>query len=191
MAKEDEVVGNLHLPRRASPFEWNLNSVIQVISMVTFISGLFVMSFVWGGKFTDVNRDIIDNAKDTKELAQALERHIEEGKDRIEENQATMASLRAGIEATNSAMQTLAQNLNDRIGNVANDFDDRMDSEDSAVTVLTGRMGGAEARNSEISTTLQSLQASVNDQSGNIKVITAWVEEQKRRQDAEDKKPSH
>lgn len=178
--------GNL-LPKRATPFEWNFNSVLQLISMAIFVSSLFGMAFIWGGRFEGVQRDIGENHKETVDLNTKLETHMRDAEDTRDQSQGELSGLRTSIDATNATITTLSQTQSERINNLASAFDDRMDGTESAVALLTGRMGGAEARNSEISVTLQVLQTAMNDQNGNIKVIAAWVEEQKRRQELSDR----
>lgn len=55
----------------------------------------------------------------------------------------------------------------------------------AVTTRLSDRVSAAEARSTEFAQTVRELQATLNSQSGDLKVILAWIEEQRRRTSAQ------
>ena len=60
-------------------------------------------------------------------------------------------------------------------------LDERLDDAESLTSRLSDRQAADNARVNELSATLRDLQASIQAQSGDIKVILSWIEEQRRR----------
>lgn len=67
-----------------------------------------------------------------------------------------------------------------RVSTQASTLDERLDAQEAAVGRLSDRVSAAEARSAEFAQTLRELQSSINQQSGDLKVILAWIEEQRR-----------
>lgn len=59
-------------------------------------------------------------------------------------------------------------------------LDDRLDSQEALTVRLSDRISAAEARSAEFAVALRELQTAINQQSGDLKVILSWVDEQRR-----------
>lgn len=87
-------------------------------------------------------------------------------------------------------LDAIEANSKERRGEIESDFgrigaqivglDDRLDTEEATTTRLSDRVSATEARSAEFAQTLRELQASINQQSGDLKVILSWIEEQRR-----------
>lgn len=67
-----------------------------------------------------------------------------------------------------------------RLGAQAGSLDDRLDQQEAMTIRLSDRLSANEARSQEFAQTLRELQASINEQSGDLKVIRSWIERQER-----------
>ena len=67
-----------------------------------------------------------------------------------------------------------------RLGTQAGSLDDRLDQQEAMTIRLSDRLSANEARSQEFAQTLRELQASINEQSGDLKVIRSWIERQER-----------
>lgn len=67
-----------------------------------------------------------------------------------------------------------------RLGTQIGGLDDRLDVEEAATARLSDRVSSAETRSAEFAQALREVQASLNEQRGDLKVILSWIEEQRR-----------
>lgn len=67
-----------------------------------------------------------------------------------------------------------------RLGTQGIALDDRLDAQEVITSRISDRLSAAEARGAEVSQTIRELQSSINAQGGDLKVILAWIEEQRR-----------
>lgn len=70
-----------------------------------------------------------------------------------------------------------------RLGTTVTTLDDRLDTQEAQAARLSDRVSATEARSAEFAQTLRELQASINAQGGDLKVILAWIDEQRRQQE--------
>ncbi len=71
-----------------------------------------------------------------------------------------------------------------RLGAQIGSLDERLDGTEALSARLSDRVSATEARSAEFAQTLRELQASINQQSGDLKVILSWIEEQRRQSQA-------
>jgi septal ring factor EnvC (AmiA/AmiB activator) len=90
-----------------------------------------------------------------------LRRDVEENKERRLENTTNVAANKAMI---------------DSLGN-------RITIVETTLLRLSDRISRTEAQNSNLTQSIGNLQKTIGEQSGDIKVIAAWVEDQRRRQE--------
>ena len=69
-----------------------------------------------------------------------------------------------------------------RLNTASNALDERLDQQEALSIRLSDRISAGEARSAEFAQTLRELQSSINQQSGDLKVILAWIDEQRRQQ---------
>ena len=138
----------MRLHRADKAFEWNLNTLIQLVTL----AGVLVTG---GVAWNNTRRDII-------EVKSWISDHEAEGRDRRAQNEAGIA----------------------RLGTSVSGLDDRLDTQEAQSTRLSDRISAAEARGAEFAQTLRELQASINEQGTDLKVILSWIDEQRRQDDA-------
>lgn len=130
--------------QRAPKLEWNLNTILQLITL----TGVIVTGAV---AWNDTRRDI-------GSINEWIADHETQQRERRGE-------IEAGISRV--ATQTGA-------------LDDRLDQQEALAVRLSDRVSAAEARSAEFAVALRELQTAINQQSGDLKVILAWIEEQRR-----------
>lgn len=135
---------HMHLPQRARPFEWNLNTILGLVTLVTVI--------LTGGYWLN------DNDRDIAAIQEWIGEHEGVSRER-----------RGEVEGDLSRVATQVVTL-----------DDRLDVEEATVSRISDRVSAAEARSAEVAATIRELQTSINQQSGDLKVILAWIDEQRR-----------
>lgn len=143
---------HMHFPARAKePFQWNLNTIVGLAGLVTSLVGWCAGLFLVGSWSNDVRRD-----------ADAF-------RDWIVAHEADVQKITAEIEASFARVDARVSGISDRLA-----------AEEGLVQRLSDRIAVAESRGAEVSASIRDLQANINAQSGDLKVILAWIDEQRR-----------
>jgi septal ring factor EnvC (AmiA/AmiB activator) len=75
--------------------------------------------------------------------------------------------------------KTQAVAIATNVATTAAALDDRLDDSESMIARLSDRISASEARSAELSASMRELQKAVNETAGDVKVILAWIEEQR------------
>lgn len=95
---------NMHLPQRAKPFEWNLNTVLGLVTLVTVILG--------GGYWLN------DNDRDIAEIQEWRQTHdgdMRERRGEIEADFGRLGAQTASLDDRLDAQEANASRLSDRV----------------------------------------------------------------------------
>lgn len=143
----------MHLQRAPGAFQWNLNTIVSGVTLLMVLLG-GAGTLVGGGyAINDVRRDIQAHDAWIAEHEAAI-------RERRDENQSAIASMRTSLVSV----------------------DDRLDAEEAMSTRLSDRQAAADARGAELAAAVRDLQTAINDMSGDLKVIRAWIDEQRRQE---------
>lgn len=166
----------MNLPQRAQKFEWNLNTVVGIVSLVTTI-------LVVGYWINDVRRDTeslkvsvsgIDDVLDTMGDSitahgiriTALENRVDGHDDWIISHTERGRDVRSEIQSDITQLSVMTR-----------DLDKRIDSADTERARLSDRTARIETRAVEMSETLKAMQEGLNDLAGDVKVLLSRVPE--------------
>jgi hypothetical protein len=149
--------------KRATTLEWNLNTVVQAVGLVIIFSGgLFAY-------FTTVNtaEKAYSLALENQQIIIALQANLNE----LTHEGRLSRAWREGLERAISEQQGRAEANIAVVASTASALDDRLDDSETSIARLSDRVSAAEARSAELGASLQALQSTINEISGDVKVM--------------------
>lgn len=121
----------MQFPQRSKKFEWNFNTIVMIISMIT---GLVVTSIGWGITYADMRNDNRDLQKQISEINLRIEKDATDRKAQFSDVQQQLAQIGPLTFQTTRATEAGAENkkaievTNDRIDRVIDTLGKKLDT---------------------------------------------------------------